>query len=304
MAEPKLAPSRPSVLDEAPRSYGKKVTEFTPRPLDRAIGLPNPPRPGENTGIDPRTWRERRDDFVNYDKHLARRERLTKAIAKPYYRDWSNLKFSRGKSFLAPPRLFKAERALYFPNLFGRTLVKRAKRYADTTPVLMGKISVVSVFSSAWGENQAATFASTKHNPELHEVLENNKGRAQLVHINIEENYLKALIIKLFIPGLRKRLSEPNWGKYFMVQKGLNDDIKDAIGLLNNKVGYTYLLDEQCKIRWAGSGEAEPDERSDLVKGVRRLLAETKLAQDSIEAANTQPKSAQNLETAAVSIKS
>jgi ATPase complex subunit ATP10 len=230
-----------------------------------------------------------------FAENLTHYNHRTKAISKPYYRDWSNLKFSRGKSFLAPPRLFKAERALYFPNMFGRTLVKKAKRYADTTPVLMGKISVVSVFSSAWGEHQAATFASAKHNPELHQVLENSEGRAQLVHINIEENYLKALIIRLFVPGLRKRLSKPNWGKYFMVQKGLNDDIKDAIGLLNNKVGYTYLLDEQCKIRWAGSGDAEQDERDDLVKGLRRLLAESKLAWDSLEAANTQPKSAQNL---------
>jgi hypothetical protein len=73
---PKPAPAKSSVLDEAPRSYGKKVTEFTPKPLDRAIGLPNPPRPGENTGIDVRTWKERRDDFVNYDKHLAKREQL------------------------------------------------------------------------------------------------------------------------------------------------------------------------------------------------------------------------------------
>ncbi|KAM3073091.1 Mitochondrial ATPase complex subunit atp10 [Clarireedia jacksonii] len=299
--ESKSAPAKPSVLDEAPRSYGKKVVEFKPRPLDRAIGLPNPPRPGENTGIDLRTWRERRDDFVNYDKHLAKRERLTAAISKPYYRDWSNMKFSKGKSFLAPPSLFKAERALYFPNMYGKTLVKKANRYADTTPVLMGKISVVSVFSSAWGENQAATFASAKHNPELHQILDNSEGRAQLVHINIEENYLKALLIRLFLPGLRKRLSESNWGKYFMVEKGLNDNIRDAIGLLNGKVGYTYLLDEYCKIRWAGSGNAERDERDGLVKGVRRLLAEANLARESITAAKTRPKSAQNLETAAIS---
>jgi hypothetical protein len=70
------ATSPPGPLDKAPRSYGKAVSEFTPKPLSRPIGLPNPPRPGENTGIDKRTLRQRRDDFVDYEKHLKRRKEL------------------------------------------------------------------------------------------------------------------------------------------------------------------------------------------------------------------------------------
>ncbi len=49
---------------------------FTPKPLSRPLGQPNPPRSGQNSGIDHRTWRERRDDFFNYDKHLERRKEL------------------------------------------------------------------------------------------------------------------------------------------------------------------------------------------------------------------------------------
>lgn len=50
--------------------------DFQPPTLDRAIGVPRPPREWENTGIDPRSIRQRRDDFVNYDRHVARRQEL------------------------------------------------------------------------------------------------------------------------------------------------------------------------------------------------------------------------------------
>lgn len=66
----------PQGLEDAPRSYGKAVDDFKPRPLSRPIGLAKPPLPGDNVGVDKRTWRERRADFLDHDKTLIRRKEL------------------------------------------------------------------------------------------------------------------------------------------------------------------------------------------------------------------------------------
>lgn len=183
------------------------------------------------------------------------------------------MRHHKGKSFLAPPRLFKSEKALYFPNLYGQTLIKKSAP-RDTTPVLEGKVSIISVFSSAWAEKQAASFVAEKNNPELHQVVKGSGGVAQMVQINIEENAMKAMLIRLFMPSLRRRIAVPDWGRYFVVRRGLTEEIRDAIGLLNSKVGYIYLLDRNCRIRWAGSGVCEGDEKDGLVRSTKRLVEE------------------------------
>ena len=204
------------------------------------------------------------------------------------------MRYSKGKSFIAPSKLFRAEKSLYFPNLQGITLAS-PKDPQDTTTVLKDKISVVRVFSGTWAERQTATFVSEKDNEELHNAFEEGQDLAQQVQINIEENALKAGLIRMFMPGLRRQIPEHLHGRYFVIRKGITDDVKDKIGLVNGKVGYVYLVDTDCKIRWAGSGPAEPAEKEGLVKGMSRLVhdlrkrgSETKTTKDDVSICSTE----------------
>ncbi|KAK8113619.1 hypothetical protein PG999_005688 [Apiospora kogelbergensis] len=249
-----VVPPPSEQLAAAPRGYGKRVEE---------------------------TWNQRRKDFstmsssARWSQHLSRREELKEKFRRPYFRDWGNLQFQKGKTFYPPPRLFKGDVSLYFPNLYGRTLLKgRGSPERDTTPTLAGKTSVISIFSGTWADNQAKSFAGAAQNPALAKLLEENLDVAQHVSVNVESDGLKHMLIRLFLGGIRKQVGEANWGKYFIVKNPLSDEIRENVGLLNGKVGYVYLVDSLCRIRWAGSGEANDEERDGLAKGLQRLIDE------------------------------
>ncbi|ROT37352.1 hypothetical protein SODALDRAFT_279766 [Sodiomyces alkalinus F11] len=278
----------PAAAIQAPRSYGRRVDKFTPEIIPRPIGMQKPPHPHDNTGIDPRTLQQRRDDFVNYEKHLARRKQLKDQISRPYFRDWTNLQFHEGKSFLAPPRPFRSDVSLFFPNFVGDTLLKGDKgNFRDTTNVLHGKTSVVAMYNGKWAEDQAGTFISKTHNPALHELMASNPNALQTVQLNLEDNRAKAWLVRLFAGSLRRQVGEENWGKYFIVKSKISDEIRESIGLLNSKVGYVYLVDHLCRIRWAASANSRPDECESLVKSAKIVLDEYEKDLKDIRALNS-----------------
>lgn len=195
----------------------------------------------------------------------------TKKMAKPYFRDWSNMSYHRGKAFIAPTRLFRAGRALYFPNLRGVTLVS-PREEQDTTPVLKGKVSLVTMFSGTWAEQQTKTFIGD--NEQLDRIMSAGTGFLQRVDVNVEGNALKAALVRIFMGGLRKNLPVAQHGRYFLVRKGFTEEMRPDMGMHNSQVGYLYLIDHACRIRWAASAEAEPGERESMIRGIGKLVRE------------------------------
>lgn len=205
----------------------------------------------------------------------------TKQIFKPYFRDFSRLSATyKGKSFMAPPLLFRADKALFFPNLVGRTLLHASDPLQNTTDVLEGHVSVVSVFSSAWAEAQVRTFTSGLED-ELREGV-------QRVDVNVETNPLKAWLVRVFVPRIRAGVEEGAWGRYFLVQRGLEEEVRERMAYVNEKVGYVYLVDWDCRIRWAGSGRAGEEEKVALRRGVVKLREDWKRLEGEREKARVE----------------
>lgn len=155
---------------------------------------------------------------------------------------------------------------------------------ADTTTVLKGKISVVAVYSSAWAESQVNTFVATNANPRLHEVLNKSKDVTQVVEIVHDDNVAKVCLRAIFKWSLRRKRPEEQHERYFLIEHGMDRKLKDAIGLLNNAVGYVYLLDAECRIRWAGSGNAMEDETVAMNAGLEKLIREERQRSNTEEA--------------------
>ena len=54
------------------------------------------------------------------------------------------------------------------------------------------------------------------------------------------------------------------------------------MGMVNKHIGYIYLVDENCKIRWAGCGFAMEDEDLSLRNCTRVLLQRLSKGKDGL----------------------
>lgn len=162
---------------------------------------------------------------------------------------------------------------MYFPNMQGQSLKDYDDRYQDIVHVLRGKTSIVSVVSEQWAELQCNSYTNPAENPALAVQMERLKEQGlQRVFLSIEESRLKAALVRLFWHHWRKLTPEHEWARTFLIQRGLTDYTRQDLYIKNSRIGYVYLVDADCKIRWAGCGDATDVERASLVDAAVRLV--------------------------------
>lgn len=198
---------------------------------------------------------------------MQKREKLKSALARPYFRDWKNLKFEKGKLWLGNEKLWRGDVSLWMPNLVGDTLA--GEPFRSTTEKVKGKVNLIAIYQRDWAQKQAETWYSTKDNPRLAKLIE--EGRLNLVQINVEDAPLARGIQSMFRWFMRRGMDKRRQENYFFVRQ-VPDSVVEEIGILNSRVGYVYLVDPDCKIRWAGCAEANEGEKEALNKGAESLV--------------------------------
>lgn len=262
----------------------RQLNATAPKPhvvetLHKPIGVETKPKDTDNPFRDPRGIVQRWRDFMDPVKNKERQEILEREMARSGMYDVYTFRHTRGKLFHSPPTYWKAEKSLYMPNFTGQDL--QSSKVKGTSSTLKGKISVVRMFSSKVGEEKSQSYFSYPDKnyltPEGYETFLESYPNSQIVDINVTENALKALFVKMSKSGIRKTLHKSRMDKYFIVpKKGLDINIRESIQFINSFSGFIYVLDQEGRIRWAACGDANDSERNLLWRTVRALEKEYK----------------------------
>lgn len=244
--------SNPEELNTLPLPY-----------LSFALGVSTPPSSSATT------WAEKRERLVSPEYRMASRKAIVKEATRGYFHDFHAIKSHGGKTWRAPNTLIKPERALWFPKISGTRLSDKTK--ANTVDLLRNKVTVLALLGSKISEEH------TKSAYEDTLAAFGGHPRFQLVQINLQSNPLKSYLVSLFLSSLRSQINPELHPTYLLSNQNIELE-KDAIGLHNKHVGYTYLIDPHGKIRWAACAFAEDAEKRAL-KACTGVLLERALEQ-------------------------
>lgn len=172
--------------------------------------------------------------------------------------------------YFASSQLVKPEKAGYMPNFEAQDL---SRQKINTTEKLVGKTTLMTFVYAKFGEPHVNTF--------IQPFLEKYKDQkdVQVVEVNVQENMLKQLLLKAFVPSIRKNLPAERKENYCLILKDISRTRK-CLDMTNQYVGYAFLVDENCKIRWTAHGEATPEEVGNML-AMTDYLHEKKLLSDN-----------------------
>ncbi|WWD18945.1 hypothetical protein CI109_103401 [Kwoniella shandongensis] len=259
-AGPSSSPSSPAKTKSVQtKSTGPPVIPPLPRPL----GIPVPPT------SNPKSWSQRKQELLDEDRHKAKRKALVKEATQGYFHDYNRAKGAGGgKLWIAPNVLIREDKALYFPDISGRSLLGQN---VHSTDLLQGKTSLVSLISTRISEEHVQSF--------IQPVVEDVEGHPgfNFVQINHQTNQLKSLLLSFLVSSLKRTIPESRWGTYFISGGEWSEfDVNQPLGLENKLLGYVFLVDENLKVRWAGCGPATDDEAQSLRRATAVLLGRMK----------------------------
>ncbi|KAA1472568.1 hypothetical protein DENSPDRAFT_898178 [Dentipellis sp. KUC8613] len=249
--------AKPAALDKAVKTEKTEDKPLPIPPLSRPLGVPEVPTTRE------KTLAEKGKEILDHEKQMEKRRHLVKEASTGYFQDLHMTRFNGGKTWMAPSVLIREDKALYFPNIKGVRLDNGAAQH--TTNLCHGKISVISMLTTKISEYHAESYTS-----RLNKMYGDHTS-FQHVYINLQENILKSLLVNIFLTSLRSKVPQEQQANYLISRQNM-EYVREQLGMVNSRIGYTYLVDDKLKVRWAACADAKPEEEEALVRGVGVLL--------------------------------
>ncbi|KAJ3012328.1 Mitochondrial ATPase complex subunit atp10 [Thoreauomyces humboldtii] len=197
---------------------------------------------GEKSRMTPK-MQKRMDEYLDLDENLRQREELLK---------W----------FSGLTEIYANQASPMVPNPVSKTLT------GETTDVMSliktRKASLVTFMFSAFGERHVNTFTE----PFMREFADS--PNVQLIQLNVEENWLKAPLLRLMTPWVRRRVPKELQAKYLMHFHSILEARRSA-GMTNSVLGWVNLVDSEGRIRWQAHGPAREHELETLLKATRMM---------------------------------
>ena len=217
------------------------------------------------------------DRILGSEAKEKRQKQLDYEIAHSPFYESKSFTNTNGKMFTPPVSFFKREKSKYFPNFEGTTVDGRDQTLFG---LLENEVSIVRLYSTVSGEKCSETYFNVDGKNYLtsgYSAFEVEHPMSQIIDINIPQNWLKGLLVKLSSGSIKRSLPVQRQSKYFITSDKLFlFDIKQKLMCDNACSGYIYVLDHQGRIRWATSGYADAAELSLMWKCVRGLEKELK----------------------------
>ncbi|KAF5381328.1 hypothetical protein D9615_008389 [Tricholomella constricta] len=229
---------------------GPEIKQAELGPLARPLGVTERP----TTLLKTRTQKVK-ELLTDSEARLNQRRHLIKEVGKGYYYDMNMTRKHGGKTWIAPKALIREDKALYLPNIKGKSIDTSEEK--NTTTMCYGRITVLAMLGTRMSEVHVKGFVDpTNARYASHPLY-------QYVQVNLQENLLKSLLVKIFISSLRAVVPARLQPTYLVSSQNM-EYVRDALGMTNSKVGYVYLVDENLKIRWGGCADATPEEAMSL----------------------------------------
>lgn len=207
-----------------------------------------------------------------------RQKKLDHDLAHSAFYETKSFNNTKGKIFTPPISFFRRDKSKHFPEFVAPTLENKSQLLYD---LLKGKVSFVRIFSTVSGETCADSYfkrdGKNYLNGDYNELVGKHPN-VQIIDINIPQNIVKGLFVKLSRNSIKSQLPRERYNNYYIVLESLfSYDVKQDLLCDNACSGYIYLVDQMGRLRWATSGTANDSEVELLWKCYRGLEKEHNL---------------------------